>query len=161
MRYEYRGTMPLRFVDPSTGAVVAEANVPVGMQNALLLFSPLENAKGSSASLRYQIAVLDDSATRHAAGGLAIINLSGLTLSGKINNQSVTLSAGLNPTIPAGRAANIKLNTVLKQRTYVAYTGNVTLGRNERALLILFPPFYAGSHEVQSRLLIDQPPGAK
>ena len=34
-----------------------------------------------------------------------------------------------------------------------------SLGRNERALLILFPPFYTGSLEVQSRLLIDQPVG--
>ena len=35
----------------------------------------------------------------------------------------------------------------------------VALERNERALLILFPPFYKGSLEVQSRLLVDQPPG--
>jgi hypothetical protein len=33
----------------------------------------------------------------------------------------------------------------------------VPLGPRQRALLILFPPFYAGSLEVQSRLLIDEP----
>ncbi|MGH7943469.1 MAG: hypothetical protein ACREH8_20200 [Opitutaceae bacterium] len=160
VRYEYRGAMPLRFVDAASGAVVAEANVPAGLQNALLLFSPIEAGKAGGAGLRYQIAVLDDGAGRHGPGGLAIINLSGLALSGKVNNQSITLKPGLNPTLPVGRSVAIKLSTVFKQRTYQSYTGTVSLGRNDRALLILFPPFYAGALEVQSRLLVDQPPGS-
>ena len=159
VRYEYRGPMPVRFVDPEGGAVVAEANIPAGIQNALLLFSPLDQAKSGTSNLRYQIAVLDDGAGRHGPGGLAIINLSGLALSGKVNNQAVTLKPGLNPTLAVGRTATIKLTTVFKQRTYQSYAGTATLGRNERALLILFPPFYPGALEVQSRLLVDQPPG--
>jgi hypothetical protein len=159
VRYEYRGPMPLRFVDPEGGAVVAEASIPAGIQNALLLFSPVDQAKGGASKLRYQIAVLDDGAGRHAPGGLAIINHSGLNLSGKVNNQAVTLKPGLNPTLAVGKTAAIKLSTVFKQRTYQSYAGTATLGRNERALLILFPPFYPGALEVQSRLLIDQPPG--
>jgi hypothetical protein len=159
VRYEYRGAMPLRFVDANTGALVAEAIIPTGIQSALLLFSPIEPAK-STGGLRYQIAVLDDGASRHGPGGLAIINLSGLALSGKVNDQSVTLKPGLNPTLTVGRSVAIKLSTVFKQRTYQSYAGTATLGRNDRALLILFPPFYAGALEVQSRLLLDQPPGA-
>jgi hypothetical protein len=50
------------------------------------------------------------------------------------------------------------LSTVFSQRTYQSYAGTARLGRNERALLILFPPFYPGALEVQSRLLVDQPP---
>ena len=159
-RYEYRGVMPLRFVDANGGAIVAEANIPSGIQNALLLFSPLEAGKSGAPGLRYQIAVLDDGAGRHAPGGLAIINLSGLALSGKVNEQAVTLKPGLNPTLTVGRSTNIKLTTVFKQRTYQSYVGAATLGRNERALLILFPPFKSGALEVQSRLLVDQPPGS-
>lgn len=167
MRYEYRGAMPLKFVDATSGAVVAEANIPAGMRDALLMFTPIEAAaapsgpapKAAAPALRYQIAVLDDSATRHAVGGLAIINLSGLALSGTVNGEKITLKAGLNPTMPVGKSAKITLSTVFKNRTYQSYAGTATLGRNERALLILFPPFYAGGLEVQSRLLIDQPPG--
>ena len=158
-RYEYRGPMPLRFVDPKSGSVVAEVNIPPTIQNALLLFSPLEGAKPGE-GLRFQVAVLDDGAARHGPGGLAIINFSGLALSGKLNNQIVSVKAGLNPTLPIGRTAALTLSTVFKQRTYQAYSGTITLGRNERALLILFPPFYPGALEVQSRLLVDQPPGA-
>jgi hypothetical protein len=165
-RYEYRGAMPVRFVDTNSGAVVAEAIIPAGVRDALLLFSPMEPAAGAVAApgvpaeRRYQIAVLDDGAARHTAGGLAIINLTGLALSGTVNTEKVTLKAGLNPTLAVGRSAKIALNTVSQKRTYQGYTGTATLGRNERALLILFPPFYKGAHEVQSRLLLDQPPGA-
>jgi hypothetical protein len=160
LRYEYRGPMPLRFIDASTAAVIAEANIPAGIQNALLLFSPINAEKSGGAGLRYQIAVLDDGAARHGAGGLAIINLSGLTLSGTINKDKVELKPGLNPTLPIVRSAKLTLNTTFNNRTFQAYASTVTLGRNERALLILFPPFYKGTHEVQSRLLLDQPPSS-
>lgn len=156
-RYEYRGSMPLRFVD-ATGAVVAEASIPPTIRDALLLFTPADAAAGGGAGLRYQIAVLDDAAARHSAGGLAIINLSGLALSGTINAEKVTLKPGLNPTVPIGRSAKVTFTTTAKNKTYQSYASTVTLGRNERALLILFPPFYQGGFEVQSRLLLDQPP---
>lgn len=159
-RYEYRGAMPLRFLDAGTGAVVAEATIPPGMRDVLLLFSPVDAAAGGAGALRYQVAVLDDSAARHAVGGLAVINLSGLALNGTVNDEKVVLKAGLNPVWAIGRSATVRLSTTFKNRVYQAYAGTMSLGRNERALLILFPPFYKGSLEVQSRLLVDQPPGA-
>ena len=156
-RYEFRGTMPLRFVDATTGVVVAEATIPPTIRDALLLFSPVESDAGTG-GLRYQIAVLDDGATRHGPGGLAIINLSGLALSGTINAEKLTLKPGLNPTVSIGRSAKVTLTTTAKNKVYQSYASTVTLGRTERALLILFPPFYKGALEVQSRLLLDQPP---
>ncbi len=166
-RYEYRGAMPLRFFDATSGAVVAEANIPAGMRDALLLFTPIEGSapalatapKAGTSTLRYQVAVMDDSVAQLAPGALAIVNLSGLTLSGTVNTEKVTLKAGLNPPLAVGGAAKIAFNTTFKNRVYQSYAGTATLRRNERALLILFPPFYAGSLEVQSRLLLDQPPG--
>lgn len=158
-RYEYRGAGPLRFVDATSGDVVAEAVIPPTIRDALLLFSPLDAKAAAGKSLRYQVAVLDDGATRHGAGGLAIINLSGLTLGGTVGAERVTLKAGLNPTLAIGRSATVTLTTVFKGRTYRSYMSKLALGRNERALLILFPPFNPGSLEVQPRLLIDQPPG--
>jgi hypothetical protein len=158
-RQEFRGVGPLRFVDANSGDVVAEAVIPPSIRDALLLFSPLDATAAAGKSLRYQIAVLDDGAARHGAGGLAIINLSGLALAGTVGSEKVTLKAGLNPTLAIGRAAAVTLSTAFKGRTYRSYAATVTLGRNDRALLILFPPFNPGSLEVQPRLLVDQPPG--
>ncbi|MBI5691160.1 MAG: hypothetical protein HZC55_13825 [Verrucomicrobia bacterium] len=160
-RYEYRGGMPLRFVDPDTRAVVAEASIPADFRDVLLLFLPLEKASAAAdGKLRYQVAVLDDSPARQPVGSLAILNLSGLALSGTVNQQSVTLKAGFNPPIPSAGAAQVRLTTMAKQRTYQSYEGKVSVGRQQRGLLILYPPFTPGSFEVQSRILLDQPAAA-
>lgn len=154
-RYEFRGAMPLRFTDAS-GAVVAEATVPPEMHDVLLLFSAMEPTP--STGLRYQVAVLDDGAARHGPSGLAIINLSGLALAGTVGTGEVTLKSGLNPTMQVSRTAKIALRTAFKGRSYQSYAGTLEMKAGERALLILFPPFYKGSLEVQSRLLVDEPP---
>ena len=156
-RYGYRGSMPLQFVATMTGRVVAEATIPPDIHEALLLFTPL--AAVTVDGLRYRIAVLDDSAVRHGPGGLAIINFSGLELGGTIGREAVTLKPGLNPTASVGRSTKISLRATFKGRSYQSYADTLQLGRDERALLILFPPFYPGSLEVQSRLLLDEPPG--
>lgn len=160
-RYEYRGAMPLRFVDAATGEIVAEATIPTGVQDALLLFNAVNPPAGASEpGLRYQVFVVDDGAARHGPAGLAILNFSGLALTGTVNNQAVALRPGLNPPVTVGRSAKIVLNSVFKNRTYQSYAGTAPLGVGERALLVLFPPYYPGSREVQWRLLIDRPPGA-
>ena len=155
--YEYRGVNPLKIVD-GAGAVAAEASVPAEIRNALLLLSLIEPAPATGP--KYRVAVLDDGASQHIAGGLMVINLSGLDLSGKIDGKDVTLKDGLNPPQAVGRTAKIVLHTTLKGRTAQAYADNLVLKKNERALLILFPPFYKGSLEVQSRMLLDEPPAA-
>ncbi len=153
-RYEFHGPMPVQFVD-AMGKVLAEATIPPGIADALLLFSAIEVP---APALRYQVAVLDDGARGHNAGELAIVNLSGLELSGNVGPHAVILKPGLNPALPIGRSAKINLRATLKGRTYSSYTESVELGAKQRALLVLFPPYYRGSVEAQSRVLIDEPP---
>jgi hypothetical protein len=154
-RYEYRGTMPLRLVDQTSGAVVAEATVPAAITEALLLLVPVEP---TAVGVRFRVYVLDDSAARQAPGTLAVINLSGLPLTGTLGDEPLTLTDGLNAPHPLPRAAKLALHTPFKTKSYQAYAGEIALGKNERALLLLLPPFYKGSFEVQSRLLRDAPP---
>lgn len=157
-RYEYRGAMPLRITDAATKSVVAEATVPLEITEALLLLVPLDPAP--AAGLRYQTYVLDDSAVRQAAGTLSILNLSGFALAGTLGDRATSLATGLNPPVPIARSAAVVLRTTVKNRSLQAYAGTVELRRGERALLVLLPPFYRGSAEVQSRLLIDSPGSA-
>lgn len=152
-RCEFRSAMPLRFYDDTTGAVVAEAVIPQEVKDALLLFSPVEPAPVSG--LRYRIAVLDEAGLRGGPNALTIINLSGLALTGTVGKESVSLEPGLNAPIPVTSAARLVLRTSIKGRSVQAYADTVQVRKNERALLILFPPFYQGSPEVQSRLLVD------
>lgn len=146
--------MPVQFVDTASGEVVAEATIPPEIREPLLLFTPAE--AGAAAKLKYQVAVLDDSVAHHPIGALVILNLSGLALTGMLNDEPVTVKSGLNAPLTLARPAKLGLRTTFKGRAYPAYSGDVKLARNERGLLILFPPFYPGSLEVQARLLIDR-----
>ena len=153
-RYDYRSAMPLRFYDETTGSVVAEAVIPLEMKDALLLFSPIEPAPVSG--LRYRIAVLDETGLRSGPSGLTMINLSGLALTGTVGKDTVALEAGLNPTIALAAATKVVLRTSSKGRSIKSYEDTVLLKKNERALLLILPPFYKGSFEVQTRLLIER-----
>jgi hypothetical protein len=157
-RYEFRGALPLRFLD-ATGKIAAEATIPPEITDALLLFSALDTPVVSG--LRYRVTVLDDSVQRHGAGGLVVVNLSGLDLSGNIGSHAVLLQAGSNPPLAIGRSAKIALRALFKGRTHASYVDSLELGVGQRALLILLPPDGKGSLEVQSRLLIDEPPAAQ
>ena len=152
-RYDYRSAMPLRFYDETTGNVVAEAVIPPEMKEALLLFAPIEPAPVSG--FRYRIAVLDETGLRSGPRGLTIINLSGLALTGTVGKETVALEAGLNPTIALASATKVVLRTSAKGRSIQSYADTVLLKKDERALLLIFPPFYKGSFEVQSRLLVE------
>jgi hypothetical protein len=153
--YEVRGMMPLKFFDSNSGAVVAEAVVPPEIHEALLLFATTSG--GSATGRRFRVFVLDDGIARHGPRGLAIVNLSGLELTGTAGRQNVGVAAGLNPTLAIGRSTAVTLRTLFRDRSYQSFGATIELQPGERALLILFPPFYPGSLEVQSRLLIDMP----
>lgn len=65
-----------------------------------------------------------------------------------------------NGPIPVGRTATVRLTSSIRNRVVQAYAGTVTLARDERALLVLFPPFHSGSAEVQARVVMDKRGGA-
>jgi len=157
-RYEYRGAMPLRITDAATKSVIAEATVPPEITEAVLLLVPIEPAPATG--LRYQTYVLDDSTMRQASGTLSILNLSGFVLAGTVGDRATSLATGLNVPVTVARSTAVVLRTTVKNRSLQAYAGTVELRRGERALLVLLPPFYRGSAEVQSRLLIDRPGSA-
>jgi hypothetical protein len=77
-----------------------------------------------------------------------------------VGDRATSLATGLNVPVTIARSTAVILRTMVKNRSLQAYAGTVELRRGERALLVLLPPFYRGSAEVQSRLLIDRPGSA-
>ena len=161
-RYEYRGSSPLRFIDPETNAVVAEAVVPPGAGEVLILLSPSAIDGKAAGARRFEVTMLEDTPARHPSGSLVIVNLSGLVLAGTVNERPVSPGPGPGAPLAVGRAAEVRLTTSAGTRRLQSYAGTIALARDERALLVLFPPFRAGSAEVQARLLVDKTgPGSK
>lgn len=155
-RYDYRGAMPLQLIDGQTREVQAEAVIPEGMTDVLLILVPMEPPVESG--LRYQVFVLPDGGSERGAGSFAIINFSGLRLSGTLNGTPVELASGLNAVRSQATRTKLNLRTKFRNRSYQAYVGEVALEKGERGLLLLLPPVGAGSLEVQSRLLVDELP---
>lgn len=153
--YTFRGDGPIRFQEVNSGTTIAEATIAPDVARALLVFEELRLP--SPAGARYRVRVLDDGGLRHNAGQLSIVNLSGLRLFGTVGTASLQLRSGANEPIPVGRGARILLRVDVNGRAYQAYAGAVELSGTERGLLILLPPYYAGSVEAQSRLLVDTP----
>lgn len=157
-RYVYRGPTPLEFVDLGSKAVVAIADIPPAMHNPLLIFSGRADAGGGTAQ---QVLVIDDSTLAHGADGVAILNLSGLILTGTIGRHSIQLLEGWNPPISIRGSTPVQLRTDFRGRSYQSFADRISVKAGERALLILLPPYYKGALDVQARLLIDEIPKPK
>jgi len=151
-RYEYRGPAPLRFVNPRDRAPLAEAELPAGVANALIVLLPEEKAAG-----RWRTIVLDDGETRFRAGQLVLVNLSGLELEGTLNERPLKPGPGPNPALPVPRTSELVLRTRVRGAAYQALATELNLGEGERALLLLLPPLRPGTFAVQHRLLVDRP----
>jgi len=153
--YRYAGPATVQLIDSGTGAVAAEINVPPAIRTALFILSASDSP--SSAAPRYRAQVVDDGVGEHPPGTLLVLNLSGLPLSGSINQRPVTLAEGKNVPIRVGASASVNLRTPFRDRSFQAYAETIALGDSGRALLLLLPPYRQGSLEVQSRVLLDAP----
>lgn len=152
--YECDGVMPLQFVNTATNEVIGSVTVPPGMREPLLVFFPVAPKSGSS--VRYHVYVHDDTTMKLEAGGLAVLNFSGLSLTGTIDRKKVELQEGYEGPFSVGTSAKVQLSTVFHGRKLQSYSDSIALGKDGRALLILLPPFRKGSIEVQTRVLLDE-----
>lgn len=150
--YVCTGPMPLRFLD-AAGNSVAEVQLPATSSQALLIFVPRRDGNGRRP--RFDILAFEDPPTAPSAGRFAVLNLSGLSLHGTFSGRRVAIGPGWQRLPGQGR---LELRTTHAGREYRAYSDHVALPAGERGLLILFPPFYAGSLEVQGRMLRDDVP---
>jgi hypothetical protein len=152
-RHTYNGTSPVKFVDAATKAVVAEAVVPPDIREPLFLFSELP--AGQARGLRYQVAVLDDSPTKVPVGHFVILNLSGLKLTGTLDQTALTIEEGSNAPVPLAKAATLRLFASARGTRVQSYADTLKPAKAKRLLLILLPPARKGALEVQSRALVD------
>ena len=148
---KYRGRSPLEIFDRASGATIASIELPREIRSALLIFMPSANPRS------HDVRVIDDGDARHSVGETRVINLSGLLLEGAINQEYLQLPNGADRTIKAGNFVRMKLRTMFRERSFPSYAGEFELESGGRALVLLLPPYRAGSLEVQSRVLLDAP----
>lgn len=151
-RYEYRGPAMVRFIAPRDRALLAEAEIPAGLNSALIVLLPDDKAAG-----RWRTIVLDDGEARFRAGQLVLVNLSGLELEGTLNERPLQAVSGPNPALAVPRTGQLVLRTKARGSMYQALATDLNLAEGERALPLLLPPLRPGTFAVQHRLLLDRP----
>jgi len=151
----YRGPMPVRLVNMITGNALAEVWIPPTITRALIVVAPGNGPESGGHLVPH---LVDENPPSSGTVRLTVLNLSGLSLRGWINARPMAIRAGLNPIPGVSGTARLELRAVLKEREYHSYADAVTLTAAERSLLILFPPYYRGSLEVQARMLREEMP---
>ena len=154
-RYRQLGSGPVKFVNGATGTGLVEAVVPDGIHQALILFAGVQ----PGGSVPGKVWVLDDAKLGQAAGEVWILNLSGLSLEGRVNRQFRRVPEQALVRVTAGAGAAIELWTDFKGRKYRAYAETIPSGPVGGALLLLLPPYHPGALQVQSRVLRPAAPG--
>jgi hypothetical protein len=167
--YEYYGSNSIEFStdvhvppDPARPGllrtdriVVARAVIPSGVREALLLFS-LEPGWENQPVPRYVVQVFDDSRTAVPLDHLAFLNATGLPLFGTVGEREVQLSAGISRALRVAAGETPVLLHVLHENQVLPVYGDlIALERNQRVLVVLFPPIGPDATHVRRRLLYD------
>lgn len=165
--YRWTGSGPLQLFSESQVAgkgaemsrkLVAEVMVPEDMTQVLLILFPNPAVQTNESAPAYLAYVFNDSPENLPAGRMVLLNASGMEFVGKINNSIVTVTPGLNPPLQVGSAVKIDLRVKFRERYYQSYAGSLRLPENERMMLLILPPYYEGSLEVQARVLSSAAP---
>lgn len=169
-RYDYVGPMPIRFFasmasdgsepdaarSAENAVILAEADVPPGVREALFLLVPAPSDPARPGARPLRVLVLDDSAAAFPPRRLRVYNGSGRWLRARFDERESMLPPGLAPQMAADSSMQVELRTQARGRSYLSYRGTIELGRDARALLIILPSRYPDSPEVEVRVLRDE-----
>jgi hypothetical protein len=129
-------------------AVVERNNLP---EEALFIFVERKSSGAANAG-GFDVIVFEDGKKQLPARHVVIANLAGFPLQGRLGNEKFLLSPGdFSPPFRLNRSRALALATVSGVPVF-DYPG-ARMEADERALLILFPPYLPGSPEVQARWL--------
>lgn len=167
--YTYRGPSPIVFesvvkLPPEPGrpgtvrverVVVARAQIPFEVNDALLLFS-IEPGWEHQNPRRYLVQVFDDGARRLPVGHLAFLNATGVPLFGNLGAQEIQCPVGLSRAFRVGVGESpVRLSVYQDGEVIPVYGDLIPLGTGQRVTVVLFPPSSPESFNVRRCLLYD------
>ncbi|WP_309384178.1 hypothetical protein [Cerasicoccus frondis] len=140
---EYHGPNPIVFYARNKGdyAPVAQAQIPPGVKQALLLFFSREEAPGGR---RFDIKVLDDNESIFPRNSYRFINYSTDNIVGKLSDEKFILDANaaitIQPTQTQNNQLSLQLAEVDDNQATMIYSSVWPFHPNTRKLVILVPP---------------------
>ncbi len=135
---------------------VAVARLPVGLQEALLLFVPLPAAQGDG--IRFGVLAVDDDPARFPPGQLGVINVAGRAYAAQVGRKVLAAPPGRGENLAVAGPVDFRLACHEQGRWVAAGHHAFTVGPNSRVCVVLFPATSATGVAPVIRTLVDTPP---
>lgn len=155
--YRFQGPGPIRFVKTQ------------GPKEALTVESVLATWSGPSWRGKSLVALMsteqeamkvfafNDDKTAHASRQVRLLNLSGMKVAGVLGGTTFELDPTVQVSDPRPVRGTLKVGVSYERfgKPIVAFDQSLSVGENERLLLVFLPPFRAGA-DVRTRVVRDQ-----
>ena len=155
--YRFTGPAPLRLVETTgSGAtlavsrVVATVAAPPSRGRSLFILYP------SGEPDSWAVLAMDDEPSAFPARHLRLVNLAGEPMAVAVNGSTVALDVTPRAVAPRSINGNLKLGVAMARqgRAVPVFDQSLSVGDDERLLVVLLPPFRAGA-DVRTRVVRD------
>ena len=167
--YSYKGPPDLTFFteeilppdpeDPESESQIlrtpqARIRLSENVDRFFLLFFP-HSENGDKEDWAYQIFPVEEGEEVFPRQNFLLINAAGFELAGRIGTQRQTISEGVHGPFQAPRSTQVQLRALYDDRVYTPLTYDLSLERDERAIMILFPTRQGRPH-VRPRIIYER-----
>jgi hypothetical protein len=112
---------------------------------------------GPDGTKRYHAQAYDDSVEAFPAGSMRILNMTPVSLQGRIGSTSLEIPTGVSllPAIPSAATKHLGLAYILNDQVFPVSDQAYHAEPGERVLIALLPPFARGSGAIRARVIRD------
>ncbi|WED67113.1 hypothetical protein PXH66_09645 [Synoicihabitans lomoniglobus] len=155
--YHYEGPPPLRFVTTrgkgealAVDRVVASMTGPASTERTLVILVPAEEGA-------FGLLAIDDGKSAFPAGHARLLNLSGLPVSGTLDDYRFELPPAPRASAPRRLGGSVRVGVAYQRqsRPVAVFDQSLSVSENERLLLVFLAPFRDGA-DLRTRVVRDQ-----
>lgn len=153
--YAFSGSATINFYHRHTHAHQAQVDIPSNSDQWLFIFTDNPHYPKHANTLPYRIYPIDTSLLHWPKNSLIFLNLSGMRLAGRLNQQLSLLAAGESCAYPISATTQVQLRSYdAHQNWRTAWLKTITMQPERQLLILLFPPVLSGSNALDARIII-------
>jgi hypothetical protein len=153
--YAFRGSATINFYHLHTHAHQAQVDIPSNSDQWLFIFTDNPHFPNHANTLPYRIYPIDTSLLHWPKNSLIFLNLSGMRLAGRLNQQYSLLGPGESRAYPIAATTRVQLRSYDAHKIWrTAWLKTITTKPERQHLILLFPPVLSGSNALDARVII-------
>lgn len=140
----------------------ASVTIPEGIKEAVLVFLSKKSSEQEAEGNDYRIIVINDDQQSLPWGNILVFNGTNATLKGNIGKDSsdvMEIFPGQNPPVRITPSGQVKLAFKFRDQFWqLVYSEQFSCSKNERMILMMFPPRTEGARQLRGGLIKDYRP---